>query len=169
MPPPPPSLSLCVCVFCLVRVSVRGYYYLSSGAPWCLHRTIDSGARVTAGWLAVSELVGHERWFEGLKDQLQEVTDDLRSLNAQRDQQTSELTQTLEVVDKLRQQMAEAVSAAEDAVRASSGDGAAAAAAAAAGGSADMDPEDWMAKSETTLRNVVLRRRARNALGTATH
>jgi ABC-type transporter Mla subunit MlaD len=113
--------------------------------------------------------VGHERWFEGLKDQLQEVTDDLRSLNAQRDQQTSELTQTLEVVDKLRQQMAEAVSAAEDAVRASSGDGAAAAAAAAAGGSADMDPEDWMAKSETTLRNVVLRRRARNALGTATH
>jgi chromosome segregation ATPase len=113
--------------------------------------------------------VEHERWFEGLKDQLQEVTDDLRSLNAQRDQQTSELTQTLEVVDKLRQQMAEAVSAAEDAVRASSGDGAAAAAAAAAGGSADMDPEDWMAKSETTLRNVVLRRRARNALGTATH
>jgi chromosome segregation ATPase len=113
--------------------------------------------------------VAHERRFEGLKDQLQEVTDDLRSLNAQRDQQTSELTQTLEVVDKLRQQMAEAVSAAEDAVRASSGDGAAAAAAAAAGGSADMDPEDWMAKSETTLRNVVLRRRARNALGTATH
>jgi chromosome segregation ATPase len=114
--------------------------------------------------------VEHERRFEGLKDQLQEVTDDLRSLNAQRDQQTSELTQTLEVVDKLRQQMAEAVSAAEDAVRASSGDGAAAAAAAAAaGGSADMDPEDWMAKSETTLRNVVLRRRARNALGTATH
>ena len=119
-------------------------------------------------WLAVSELVEHERRFEGLKDQLQEVTDDLRSLNEQRDQQTSQLTQTLEVVDKLRQQMAEAVSAAEDAVRASSGDGAAAAAA-AAGSSADMDPEDWMAKSETTLRNVVLRRRARNALGTATH
>ncbi len=90
-----------------------------------------------------------EQQYEGVKDQLQEVSDDLRSLNEKRDEEMSELTTTMEEVDRLRQQMTQAHSAAEDAVRACRDGGA------AAGSSGEMDPEDWMEKSDTTLRNVI--------------